>query len=183
MVIISGEIISFIRKEFEVGRWVINQNQHLEPLSGVIFLMLVISLDTVPRMCVHEPSPKNISKQKGTVQNVGFSHMPPPSPRFYFSNTGEVKTEPINSPQPEQNVPQWGEKKNAMSFIWTHFHFSEDDIKQKEVKWKNCGETLSASEGNATNLLNHQYHITEYELCIFQKGNTPTSARRLLPNN
>lgn len=80
--------------------------------------------------------------------------MPPPSPCFYFSKTGEVKTEAINRPQPETNVPQWG-KKNAMSFIWTHFNFSEDDIKQKEVKWKNCGETFSPSKGNATNLFNH----------------------------
>lgn len=42
--------------------------------------------------------------------------MPPPSPCFYFSKTGEVKTEAINRPQPETNVPQWGKKMPFLSF-------------------------------------------------------------------
>lgn len=42
--------------------------------------------------------------------------MPPPSPCFCFSKTGEVKTEPIHRPKPEQNVAQWGGEMLCLSF-------------------------------------------------------------------
>ena len=51
--------------------------------------------------------------------------------------------------------PLIGKKGNANSVVLKHFGFEESDSEQTKILCKICHATVSAPQGNTTNLFNH----------------------------
>ena len=51
--------------------------------------------------------------------------------------------------------PLVGKKGKANSVVWKHLGFKESDSEQTKILCKICHATVSAPQGNTTNLFNH----------------------------
>ncbi len=65
-------------------------------------------------------------------------------------------------------------KKGGYSTVWNFFRFKSDNNAQEVITWKQCFGTVTASQGNATNLYNllQRHHKIQHELPMKDKGTT-----------
>ena len=54
-----------------------------------------------------------------------------------------------------ERQPLVGKKGKVNSVVWKHFGFKESDSEQMKILCKICHATVSAPQGNTTNLFNH----------------------------